>query len=86
MMAAVQPSISGAISKTINMPSEASISDIADIIFLGALGLNKCYLSRWIKLSQPLNAAAFEDLAVMDTDEMSQTEQVTTVAQKIVEK
>ena len=30
MMGAVQPFISGAISKTVNMPNEASVADIAD--------------------------------------------------------
>ena len=65
MMAAVQPSISGAISKTINMPSEASISDIADSYHLSwSLGTKANAIYRdGSKLSQPLNAAAFEDLA-----------------------
>jgi ribonucleoside-diphosphate reductase alpha chain len=88
MMAAVQPSISGAISKTINMPSEATIEDIANSYHLSwSLGTKANAIYRdGSKLSQPLNAAAFEDLAVMDTEEMSQTEQVTHVAEKIVEK
>ena len=88
MMAAVQPSISGAISKTINMPSEATIEDIANSYYLSwSLGTKANAIYRdGSKLSQPLNAAAFEDLALMDTEEMTQTEKVTTVAQKIVEK
>ena len=39
MMAAVQPYISGAISKTINMPTESSVTEIAEAYhFLGASG------------------------------------------------
>jgi ribonucleoside-diphosphate reductase alpha chain len=42
------------------------------------------------KLSQPLNAAAFEDLGLLDAeesfDEISTTEKVERVAHKIVEK
>lgn len=34
MMAAVQPFLSGAISKTVNMPSDATVEDIADIYML----------------------------------------------------
>ena len=36
MMAAAQPFISGAISKTVNMPNEASIEDIEDCYFEAA--------------------------------------------------
>jgi len=32
MMSAVQPFISGAISKTINLPNEATIDEIADCV------------------------------------------------------
>jgi ribonucleoside-diphosphate reductase alpha chain len=35
MMAAVQPFISGAISKTVNMPHEATVEEIADVYMLG---------------------------------------------------
>ena len=35
MMAAVQPYISGAISKTVNMPHDATVEDIADVYMLG---------------------------------------------------
>ena len=38
MMAAVQPFLSGAISKTVNLPSEATVSDV-----------EKAYLSAWLK-------------------------------------
>ncbi len=57
MMAAAQPFISGAISKTINLPNEASIEEIADAYLLSwELGLKACALYRdGSKLSQPLS-------------------------------
>ncbi len=59
MMAATQPFITGAISKTINLPNESSIDDIADAYRLSwTLGLKANALYRdGSKLSQPLNAA-----------------------------
>jgi ribonucleoside-diphosphate reductase alpha chain len=57
MMAAVQPFISGAISKTINLPNEATVEEIADAYKLSwELGLKACALYRdGSKLSQPLS-------------------------------
>ncbi|HEY1115737.1 MAG TPA: vitamin B12-dependent ribonucleotide reductase [Chitinophagaceae bacterium] len=57
MMAAAQPFISGAISKTINLPHEASVEEIADSYMLSwKLGLKACALYRdGSKLSQPLS-------------------------------
>jgi ribonucleoside-diphosphate reductase alpha chain len=57
MMAAAQPFISGAISKTINLPNEASVEEIADAYMLSwELGLKACALYRdGSKLSQPLS-------------------------------
>lgn len=57
MMAACQPFLSGAISKTINLPHEASIDEIADSYMLSwQLGLKACALYRdGSKLSQPLS-------------------------------
>ena len=57
MMGAVQPFISGAISKTINLPHEASVEEIADCYFLSwQLGLKANALYRdGSKLSQPLS-------------------------------
>ena len=57
MMGAVQPFISGAISKTINLPNEAKIDEIADSYLLSwQLGLKACALYRdGSKLSQPLS-------------------------------
>ena len=57
MMAAVQPFISGAISKTINLPNEANVDEIKDCYYLSwQLGLKACALYRdGSKLSQPLS-------------------------------
>lgn len=57
MMAATQPFISGAISKTINLPHEARVEEIADSYMLSwQLGLKACALYRdGSKLSQPLS-------------------------------
>jgi len=57
MMAAAQPFLSGAISKTINLPNEASVEEIADAYRLSwELGLKACALYRdGSKLSQPLS-------------------------------
>ncbi|OGL69946.1 ribonucleoside-diphosphate reductase, adenosylcobalamin-dependent, partial [Candidatus Uhrbacteria bacterium RIFCSPHIGHO2_02_FULL_47_44] len=47
MMAAVQPFISGAISKTVNMPHEASVEDIAEVYMTGwKLGLKAIAIYR----------------------------------------
>jgi ribonucleoside-diphosphate reductase alpha chain len=57
MMGASQPFISGAISKTINLPHEAKVEEIADAYYLSwELGLKACALYRdGSKLSQPLS-------------------------------
>ncbi|HXB42697.1 MAG TPA: LAGLIDADG family homing endonuclease [Puia sp.] len=57
MMGATQPFISGAISKTINLPNEAVIEEIEDAYMLSwQLGLKACALYRdGSKLSQPLS-------------------------------
>jgi ribonucleoside-diphosphate reductase alpha chain len=57
MMAAAQPFLSGAISKTINLPNEATVEEIADAYIMSwQLGLKACALYRdGSKLSQPLS-------------------------------
>ncbi len=65
MMAAAQPFISGAISKTINMPNDATVEDCKNAYMLSwklALKANALYRDG-SKLSQPLNAALIEDEA-----------------------
>ncbi|WP_036260126.1 vitamin B12-dependent ribonucleotide reductase [Methylocapsa aurea] len=68
MMAAAQPFISGAISKTINMPNDATIEDCKSAYLLSwRLGLKANALYRdGSKLSQPLNSQLIED----DDDEV----------------
>ncbi len=63
MMAAAQPFISGAISKTINLPNEATIEDIKAAYRLSwELGLKANALYRdGSKLSQPLNIKSDDD-------------------------
>jgi ribonucleoside-diphosphate reductase alpha chain len=62
MMAAAQPFISGAISKTINLPNDATVQDIKDCYRLSwELGLKANALYRdGCKLSQPLSATTDE--------------------------
>ncbi|HUO04896.1 MAG TPA: vitamin B12-dependent ribonucleotide reductase [Candidatus Binataceae bacterium] len=57
MMGAVQPFISGAISKTINMPAEASVDEVAEAYMLAwRLGLKAVAIYRdGSKRTQPLN-------------------------------
>jgi ribonucleoside-diphosphate reductase alpha chain len=58
MMAATQPFLSGAISKTVNLPGESTVEEIQDIYFQSwKLGLKAIALYRdGCKLSQPLSA------------------------------
>ncbi|MAE75907.1 MAG: hypothetical protein CMJ85_03435 [Planctomycetes bacterium] len=71
MMAAAQPFLSGAISKTINMPTEATLGDV-----------HEAYVNSWrsmikavalyrdgSKLSQPLSSLALEELGLADREE-----------------
>ncbi len=59
MMAAVQPFVSGAISKTVNMPESSTVQDIADTYLLGwKLGLKAVAIYRdGCKKSQPLTTS-----------------------------
>ncbi|HEY0452803.1 vitamin B12-dependent ribonucleotide reductase [Actinophytocola sp.] len=58
MMAAVQPFVSGAISKTVNMPEAATVEDVEQIYFEGwKLGLKALAIYRDnCKVGQPLSA------------------------------
>ncbi|WP_347266806.1 vitamin B12-dependent ribonucleotide reductase [Paracoccus sp. (in: a-proteobacteria)] len=90
MMAAAQSFISGAISKTINMPNSASIADaLAAYELSWSLGIKANALYRdGSKLSQPLAAALVEDDD--EAEEIlasgSAQEKAVVVAEKIVEK
>jgi len=97
MMAAAQPFISGAISKTINMPNNATVEDCTESYMLSwRLGLKANALYRdGSKLSQPLNAQLLEDEAFDEDTEADEAapstlvsqpaaQQAATLAQKIV--
>jgi ribonucleoside-diphosphate reductase alpha chain len=70
MMGAVQPFISGAISKTINLPHEATVEEIADCYYLSwQLGLKANALYRdGSKLSQPLSNKSDKKKKTVDAD------------------
>ena len=71
MMAAAQPFISGAISKTVNVPHETTAQDIQNIYVQGwKLGLKAVAIYRdGSKLSQPLNASSSEREEESDKEE-----------------
>jgi ribonucleoside-diphosphate reductase alpha chain len=75
MMSAVQPFISGAISKTINLPNEASVEEIADAYLLSwKLALKACALYRdGSKLSQPLSNKSDKKKKAETTEETKTT-------------
>ena len=76
MMAAAQPFISGAISKTINLPTEATVSDVGASYRLSwELGLKANALYRdGSKLSQPLNTKTDVEQEDEDMDGLQLTE------------
>jgi ribonucleoside-diphosphate reductase alpha chain len=90
MMAAAQSFISGAISKTINMPSNATITDCQKAYELSwSLGVKANALYRdGSKLSQPLASALVEDddeaAEIMESG--NTMEKVQVLAEKIIEK
>jgi ribonucleoside-diphosphate reductase alpha chain len=94
MMAASQPFISGAISKTINMPNDASVEECNAAYMLSwklAIKANALYRDG-SKLSQPLSAQLIAD----EADEMEdaaevllakpQTQRVEAIVERVVEK
>ncbi|WEX87040.1 vitamin B12-dependent ribonucleotide reductase [Sinorhizobium garamanticum] len=92
MMAAAQPFISGAISKTINMPNEATVEDCKNAYMLSwklALKANALYRDG-SKLSQPLNASLIEDdeeeEAIEELMQAPAAAQAVAVTEKIVER
>ncbi len=93
MMAASQPFISGAISKTINMPNSATVEDCMEAYMLSwRLGIKANALYRdGSKLSQPLSASLIDDddmAADMEETlaEAPTAERVEIVAERIVER
>ena len=93
MMAAAQPFISGAISKTINMPNDATVEDCKDAYMLSwrlALKANALYRDG-SKLSQPLNSQLIEsddeeDDAVETLIALNAPARAAAVAERIVER
>jgi ribonucleoside-diphosphate reductase alpha chain len=85
MMAAAQPFISGAISKTINMPSNSTVSEIRDAYDLSHSTMNKaCAVYRdCSKLSQPLMNQLVDSNA-MDEDEEVEELLVTKMVEEVV--
>lgn len=73
MMAAAQPFISGAISKTINMPNEATVEDIEESYKMSwELGLKAMALYRdGSKASQPLSSTSDEGVSDEDSGEVT---------------
>jgi ribonucleoside-diphosphate reductase alpha chain len=95
MMAAAQPFISGAISKTVNMPNDATVEDAKNAYMLSwrlALKANALYRDG-SKLSQPLNAQLIDDdedeaedaIEQMRSSEPAQA-RAAAVAERIVER
>ncbi|RTL47778.1 MAG: vitamin B12-dependent ribonucleotide reductase [Sphingobacteriales bacterium] len=83
MMAACQPFLSGAISKTINLPHEAKVEEIEEAYYLSwKLGLKACALYRdGSKLSQPLSNKS--DKKKKTTDEAGQTQTKAAVTESV---
>jgi ribonucleoside-diphosphate reductase alpha chain len=84
MMAAAQPFISGAISKTINLPNSASVDDVKDSYLQSwKLGIKAIALYRdGSKLSQPLNSMNEEELeAILEEKENND---IVKIAERII--
>jgi ribonucleoside-diphosphate reductase alpha chain len=86
MMGAVQPFLSGAISKTVNMPEEATIEDVEALHLLSwELGLKAVAIYRDnCKVAQPLSTAKKDDAP--RAPQAPQAPAVTQVIEKIVER
>lgn len=86
MMASVQPFLSGAISKTINLPNEASVDDVKGCYELSwKLGLKSNALYRdGSKLSQPLSNKSSSAAGETESHELT-AEEVLEAAKKIIQ-
>jgi ribonucleoside-diphosphate reductase alpha chain len=82
MMAAVQPFLSGAISKTVNLPESATVEDIEDVYFQGwKLGLKALAVYRDnCKVGQPLS-----DAKAKGADKAVETVAPEPVVEKVIE-
>ncbi len=91
MMAASQPFISGAISKTINMANASTVEDCKDAYLMSwRLGLKANALYRdGSKLSQPLSAISIDEEDEMEMEAVAQEAPAvasTVIAERIVER
>jgi ribonucleoside-diphosphate reductase alpha chain len=89
MMAAAQPFISGAISKTINMTADVSIQDVQNAYMRSWKTGNKaCALYRdGSKLSQPLMSSLVSPTLIVDDEEIDEeVEVMTMMAKQVVER
>ena len=86
MMAAAQPFISGAISKTINMPNSASVQECGDAYMKSwQLGLKANALYRdGSKLSQPLSSGLIDEID--DEDDEAEAPMAATSSPQVIEK
>lgn len=92
MMAAAQPFISGAISKTVNMPADATVEDVGNVymeswkMMVKAIALYR----DGSKLSQPLNSSNDDDLDEIimlgDEDSLDETLGQKEVQEHIIER
>jgi ribonucleoside-diphosphate reductase alpha chain len=85
MMAAAQPFISGAISKTINVPAHATIAEMQDAYARGwKMMLKALALYRdGSKLSQPLNSTA-EEIEEAPDDDVLDMDKVKAVVERVI--
>jgi ribonucleoside-diphosphate reductase alpha chain len=85
MMGAVQPFLSGAISKTVNMPEEATVEDVEALHQLSwELGLKAVAIYRDnCKVAQPLSTAK-KDGAESEAGDAAATEIVEKIVEKVV--
>ncbi|RPI16019.1 MAG: vitamin B12-dependent ribonucleotide reductase [Ignavibacteriae bacterium] len=89
IMAAAQPFISGAISKTINLPNDATVEDMKRAYMLSwSLGTKANALYRdGSKLSQPLNSVSDDDLSESESHElaeMTKSNDIIRIAERII--
>src|SRR3954453_23735467 len=77
MMAAAQPFLSGAISKTVNMPATATVEEIMNTYIEGwRLGLKAIAIYRdGSKRSAPLNTRKTRDMGAIDNGDIAMVEQ-----------
>jgi ribonucleoside-diphosphate reductase alpha chain len=88
MMGAVQPFISGAISKTVNMPEEASVEDIEELHLLSwKLGLKAVAIYRDnCKVAQPLSTAKKDDASADGAATATPSAAASQVVERVIER